>query len=131
MKLLRIGDINKLPNGTYLGNVNQAHTFTPFAKEVLAKQLFTLGLQNKEYFSVAEIKEAIDKHTNQQLLPIITSIPTEVVSEPLINSVKPSEVVQILHEITPLEIKESITDTSTSNQELEESKVTPSKKKRT
>lgn len=130
MKLLRIDDINKLPNGTYLGNVNQAHTFTPFAKEVLAKQLFTLGLQNKEYFSVAEIKEAIDKHINPQLPPEITTItPTEVISESLINNVEVSEVAILTNdEITPLEAKESII---TTNQESEESKVVPSKKKRT
>lgn len=130
MKLLRIDDINKLPNGTYLGNVNQAHTFTPFAKEVLAKQLFTLGLQNKEYFSVAEIKEAIDKHVNPQLPPEITTItPTEVISESLINNVEVSEVAILTNdEITPLEAKESII---TTNQESEESKVVPSKKKRT
>lgn len=130
MKLLRISDINKLPNGTYLGNVNQVHTFTPFAKEVLAKQLFTLGLQNKEYFSVAEIKEAIDKHINPQLPPEITTItPTEVISESLINNVEVSEVAILTNdEITPLEAEESII---TTNQESEESKVVPSKKKRT
>lgn len=108
MKLTRISDIDKLPNGTYSNKVTSNFTFTSNARKVLIKELFALNLHTKqEYYSVAEIMKVIEQYKatlnkpNEVLPETVESFPLDL---PTVTESIPSITKEVIEEV----IKESI-----------------------